>query len=220
MNTTNPTNIRYTRIASRSRGISDRMSRNVSLESCNSAMNIVIAHSYPVHSTTAHRSHRTLGRARIARSPRPGPARPCARPGPYGKSAASRAVFSRLPSPFLLTFYRRRCSFSRTRQKESAVSAFRGWRARIRDRLRASRADRDVSEEMAFHLELEAAKNERAGMTPGEARRRALVSFGGVERHREAHRDGRSLGWIDDLVRDVRHGMRGFIRAPLFAVTA
>src|SRR5688572_23717710 len=100
------------------------------------------------------------------------------------------------------------------------MSTWKGLRAWLRGVSQRAAAERDVNDEMVFHLAMEAEKNERLGMSAIEARRAALVAFGGTDRFKEAHRDGRSFGWLEDIVRDVRFGARGFARAPLFAVTA
>jgi hypothetical protein len=67
---------------------------------------------------------------------------------------------------------------------------------RLRRRLRALAFRRDVEQELAdelqLHIELEQQKNERLGMAPNEARRAALVTFGGLERYKEEARDARA----------------------------
>jgi len=62
----------------------------------------------------------------------------------------------------------------------------------ILDRVRAvlgrRRSDSDVQNELAFHLEIEIQKNITTGMPPEEARRQALIAFGGVQQTKEAVR--------------------------------
>src|SRR5262249_951236 len=74
--------------------------------------------------------------------------------------------------------------------------------------------------ELRFHVEMEAERNERLGMSPAEARRSAIVAFGGMERHSESLRDGRGVRLLEDLARDVRYAGRAFIKNPGFALTA
>ena len=83
----------------------------------------------------------------------------------------------------------------------------------VRDFLRAGDAEHRLNEEVRFHLEMEAEKNEREGMTPHEARRVAATRFGGVERHKESVRDARGFRWIDDLISDTRYAWRSLRRA-------
>ena len=56
--------------------------------------------------------------------------------------------------------------------------------------------------------------NVRAGMTPEEARRQALIKLGGVEQTKENYRDRRGLPWLETLIRDVRFGLRMLAKAP------
>jgi putative ABC transport system permease protein len=88
----------------------------------------------------------------------------------------------------------------------------RSWIAAIRGRVRAlfrrDAVEGDFSDEIRFHLEMEAEKNRLLGMSPDEARRTAMLAFGGVERMREEHRDARGTRRLEDLVADVRFALR------------
>jgi predicted permease len=99
------------------------------------------------------------------------------------------------------------------------MSIFHGMRARLRAVFGRS-ADRSLSDEIRFHIDLETAKNERLGMSPGEARRQAMVQFGGVQRVREEHRDVRPLRWLEDGVADSRFALRSLRRAPALGAAA
>jgi putative ABC transport system permease protein len=88
-----------------------------------------------------------------------------------------------------------------------------GLRARLRLLFRGA-AEARMDEELAFHLEMETEKNLRAGMSPAEARRRAVLAFGGVEGHKEAMRDGRTLAWMGGLSLDFRLGARMLRKHP------
>ena len=81
-------------------------------------------------------------------------------------------------------------------------------------------AERELDEEFRFHVEMQARKNERLGLAPDEARRRALVAFGGRERFKEEVRDARGGRWLDDLGRDLRFAARALRRAPGFTLAA
>ncbi|HEX7051175.1 MAG TPA: ABC transporter permease [Longimicrobiales bacterium] len=100
-----------------------------------------------------------------------------------------------------------------------------GWPEAIRARLRLlfarGAAEARMDEEFRFHIEMETERLVReAGLDPAEARRRALVAFGGVERHRAAMRDGRGLRWLAELWQDARLTFRWLRRSPLFASSA
>jgi predicted permease len=77
----------------------------------------------------------------------------------------------------------------------------------------------EIDEELAFHLEQSIAANLAAGMTPAEARRRALIEFGGLERTREQCHEARPGWWWGTVAQDVRYALRGFRRNPVFAIT-
>ena len=95
-----------------------------------------------------------------------------------------------------------------------------GWRARVRALLRRSEEERDMDEEMRFHLEMEERKLVREGLAPEEARRRARLRFGGVERMKERTRDERGTRGLEDLLRDLAFGARTLRRSPAFTFTA
>ena len=92
--------------------------------------------------------------------------------------------------------------------------------ARLRSLLHRGREGDETAEELRFHLEMEAAKNRRAGMDPREARRQARVRLGGVDAIREAVRDARGKRPLEDLVRDIGYALRGARRSPGFTLVA
>lgn len=82
---------------------------------------------------------------------------------------------------------------------------------------RRERATAELDEEFAFHLDMETAENIRRGMDETEARRAALLRFGGAQRYREETNDTRGIVALDNLTRDTRFAMRRLRRAPGFA---
>lgn len=91
---------------------------------------------------------------------------------------------------------------------------------RVRQLPRRRDAEAEVDEEFAFHLSMEEERLRAGGLSAAEARRRARVSFGGVERHREAMREGREVMIVETVIRDLHHGVRGLRRAPAFTGAA
>ena len=75
----------------------------------------------------------------------------------------------------------------------------------------------EQDEEFAFHIAMETAENVRRGMSDGEARRAALLRFGGTQRFREETSDARGVVALDNLARDTRFALRRLRRAPAFA---
>src|SRR5580700_2409020 len=84
----------------------------------------------------------------------------------------------------------------------------------------AGKKRKDVDEELAFHLEREIAANIAAGMPAAEARRRAMSAFGSRERAREECREERPSFFLESLGRDLRFGLRGLWRNPVFTSMA
>jgi putative ABC transport system permease protein len=91
-----------------------------------------------------------------------------------------------------------------------------GARERLLMMVFRGREDVEMDEELRFHLDMETAQNIRLGMPPGEARRQARLALGGLERHREALREGRRWTLLEDVWRDVRYGTRSLLRVPGF----
>jgi putative ABC transport system permease protein len=94
-----------------------------------------------------------------------------------------------------------------------------GWR-RVRWLGRRNEVERGLAEEIRFHIDRQTEKNVRAGMTPDEARRQALIKFGGMDRAKESTRDQFRFVSSEDVVRDIRYGARALLRAPVFAIVA
>jgi putative ABC transport system permease protein len=98
------------------------------------------------------------------------------------------------------------------------------WRHIVRLRWRSlwsGRAvDRELDEELRFHVETQVAENIARGMTPGEARTAALRAMGGVEQRKEYCRDERRVAFVENLARDLRFALRQLRRQPAFAATA
>ncbi|HEU6450618.1 MAG TPA: permease prefix domain 1-containing protein, partial [Gemmatimonadaceae bacterium] len=98
-----------------------------------------------------------------------------------------------------------------------------GWRRLLR--LRFGRTERDVDDEVRFHIAERVAELEALGESPGAARERALEEFGDVEAVRaelvEIDRDAESrrrrADWWEGVVQDARHVARGLLRTPGFA---
>ena len=75
-----------------------------------------------------------------------------------------------------------------------------------------------LDEEIQFHIDHQIEKNLRQGMSASEARRQAMLRFGGIERAKESTRDEFRPVVLEDVTRDVKYGVRSLVRAPGFAL--
>jgi predicted permease len=91
---------------------------------------------------------------------------------------------------------------------------------RIRSLFRERAVERELDDELRFHLERQIESHLRAGMSRAEAVRRARLEFGGLDQIKEAHRDARGIGFFSHLGRDLRQGLRQFHRSPGFSALA
>src|SRR6266478_1924113 len=96
----------------------------------------------------------------------------------------------------LRRFLKRLSSWARTQQDE--------------DRLQA---------EIEEHLAMQTAENLRAGLSPTEARRQAVLKFGGVEAMKEDYRAQKGLPFLETLAQDTRHTLRRLRKAPAFTIS-
>ena len=92
--------------------------------------------------------------------------------------------------------------------------------SRLRGTVGGGAGEAEIDEELRFHLDMAAERNIARGMTPAEARRIALLQFGGVDRTREAARDVQRSRWLEDVGQDVRYSVRALLRTPAFALAA
>ena len=88
------------------------------------------------------------------------------------------------------------------------------WRALFR----RAEVERELDEELRFHLEREATKLERRGLDSAAALRQARLEFGGVDRVKEETRDARGVRVLETMLRDLRYAFRGLRAHPGFAL--
>ncbi|MCW5983545.1 MAG: ABC transporter permease [Bryobacteraceae bacterium] len=82
------------------------------------------------------------------------------------------------------------------------------------------RDEERLRREIEEHLALQTEENLRAGLSPVEARRQAVLKFGGVESVKERYRDEQGFPMLENLVGDARYGIRALLRSPGFLLVA
>jgi predicted permease len=96
---------------------------------------------------------------------------------------------------------------------------FGDWTLRLRALLRPGSVERDLHDELSFHIEREAMRLMDQGLPPEDARARAQAKFGSTTATADACRDERGTAFIDNTIGDLQYAFRTFRRAPLAALT-
>src|SRR5436190_253947 len=82
------------------------------------------------------------------------------------------------------------------------------WTNRLKNLFRGSKLDREIEEELLFHLESRRRDNLRAGMTSDVARQDAVRRFGSRTLATEATREANLLVWLETIRQDLRYAVR------------
>jgi predicted permease len=88
-------------------------------------------------------------------------------------------------------------------------------RARLRSLVSVKRTDRELQDELSFHIAMQTQANVERGMNESEARRRARLDLDGVQQLKESLREQRSVVWLDHLRQDIRYGVRTILRTKM-----
>lgn len=91
---------------------------------------------------------------------------------------------------------------------------------RLGNLLRPSRTEREMSDELTFHIQSRAEDLVRKGLSSTAAERQARMDFGGMERYKERCRDTRSVPVVENALRDLTHAWRSLRRSPVLVVVA
>jgi putative ABC transport system permease protein len=91
---------------------------------------------------------------------------------------------------------------------------------RLRSLFQRRAVERDLDDELAFHLEMSAQQETARGLDEADARRAAQRRFGGLALQKDAVRDTRGFLWLELLTQDVRHAWRALRRTPGYTVAA
>jgi predicted permease len=93
-------------------------------------------------------------------------------------------------------------------------------RLRLRSLVSGSAVDRELDDELRYHVEQQIDANIANGMTPDAARTAALRAIGGLEQRKEECRDQRGVTIVESTIQDTRHAWRVLQRSPVFAAVA
>jgi predicted permease len=104
--------------------------------------------------------------------------------------------------------------------KHSIMDSLRRAVQRAGSFFRKAPLDRELDAEMQSHLALAVDENLKRGLSPEEARRQALIRFGGVVQAKEQQREERGVPWLDVLLQDLRYTWRTLRRDRVFTVVA
>ena len=100
------------------------------------------------------------------------------------------------------------------------MKMLRVWFLRLNGLFDKERSDRELAAEIESHLQMHIEDNVRAGMTPEEGRRQALLKFGGIESAKESYHDRRGIPMLESLWQDVGFGARMLRKNPGFTAVA
>jgi len=93
-------------------------------------------------------------------------------------------------------------------------------RLRLRSLLRARQVEQELDEELGHHMQRQIEAHLAAGMSPEEARRTALLEFGGIEQRKEECRDARGLVFVEGVWQDLGYALRTLTKSRAFTTVA
>ena len=96
----------------------------------------------------------------------------------------------------------------------------RAWLARFKGLFQKAARESDLAAEIESHLQMHMDDNIRAGMSPQEAKRIAVMKLGGIDQAKEAYRDRATIPFLESVVQDLRFTLRQLRRNPAVTLAA
>jgi len=100
------------------------------------------------------------------------------------------------------------------------MKVLRTWLLRLRGVFAKDALESDIAQEIESHLQMHIDDNLRAGMSPEEAKRVAVMKLGGIDATKEAYRDRSTIPILESTIQDIRFTLRQLRKNPAFAITA
>src|SRR5215469_7413925 len=100
------------------------------------------------------------------------------------------------------------------------MNKLRAFWTRLINTLRRASYSEDFADELETHVAMDTERGVRNGLSPEEARRQALVRFGGVAQAHDAYAERQGLPALDSLIRDIHYSVRSLLRNRLVTAVA
>ena len=100
------------------------------------------------------------------------------------------------------------------------MNKLRAFWTRLINTLRRAPHNEDFADELETHVAMDTERGIRNGLSPEEARRQALIRFGGIAKAHDAYAERQGLPWLESLLRDVHYSVRSLVRNRLVTAVA
>src|SRR5215469_10460461 len=96
----------------------------------------------------------------------------------------------------------------------------RAFWTRLINTLGRAPSSEDFTDELEAHVAMDTERGIRNGLGPEEARRQALIRFGGISQARDAYAERQGLPWLESVLRDLHYSVQSLVRNRLVTAVA